>query len=135
MTTLQYTLVYFATVPIFFAIDLVWLGVIAKDFYRTHLGHLMGDVQWIPAIIFYLIYIVGIVLFAVSPAIQARSLLLALGLGALFGFIAYATYDLTNLATLKDWPVLVTVVDLIWGSVLTSSVATLSYLVAVRFIV
>jgi uncharacterized membrane protein len=85
MSGLQYTLVYFATVPIFFAIDIVWLAFVAKNFYREHLGHLMGDVQWLPALVFYLIYIVGIVIFAVAPAIEARSLMLAIGFGALFG--------------------------------------------------
>jgi len=135
MTLLQYTLTYLATVPIFLAIDAVWLGTMAPKFYQTHIGHLLGDVQWVPAAVFYLIYIVGIVLFAVEPGIRANTWWVATGLGALFGFIAYATYDLTNQATMKDWPLIVTVVDLAWGAILTGSVATVSYFVATKWIV
>jgi uncharacterized membrane protein len=112
----------------FFAIDLTWLGLIARKFYFGQLGHLMKtDINWIAAITFYLIFIVGILVFAVYPAINSNSIQKALILGALFGFIAYATYDLTNLATLKDWPVKLVVVDMIWGAVLSASVATITY--------
>jgi uncharacterized membrane protein len=119
--------IYATTLVIFFAIDLVWLGVVAKNFYRQHIGHLLGaEVNWGAAVLFYLVYIAGIVVFAVKPALDAGSAARALTHGALFGFIAYATYDLTNQATMRDWPVLVTVVDLAWGSVLTATVAWLS---------
>jgi uncharacterized membrane protein len=134
MTILQYIYLYGVAVTTFLAMDMVWLGLIAKDFYRTHLGPFMGDVQWLPAIIFYLLYTAGILLFAVLPGLQAQSLLRALMLGAVFGFLAYATYDLTNLATLRDWPLVVTLVDLAWGAVLTGSVATVTYYLASRFI-
>ncbi|MFO7695515.1 MAG: DUF2177 family protein [Vicinamibacterales bacterium] len=119
---------YAITLVIFFAIDLVWLAVVAKNFYRQHIGHLMSpEVNWGPAVLFYLIYIGGIVFFAVKPAIEAGSAARALAHGAAFGFIAYATYDLTNHATMRDWPALVTVVDLAWGTVLTATVAYLAY--------
>jgi uncharacterized membrane protein len=121
-------LVYLITVPIFFIIDLVWLGVIAKGFYQKHLGYLMRpQINWVAAILFYLLFIIGIVLFAVKPALEVQKPVWALVYGALFGFFAYATYDLTNLATVKDWPVIVTVIDLIWGTVLCGSVALGSY--------
>ena len=124
---------YAITLVIFFAIDLVWLGVVAKNFYRQYIGHLMSpDVNWGAAILFYLIYIGGIVFFAIKPAIEAGSAARALAYGAAFGFIAYATYDLTNQATMRDWPVLVTVVDLAWGTVLTATVAYLAYQVSSR---
>ena len=124
---------YAITLLIFFAIDLVWLGVVAKSFYRQHIGHLMSpDVNWGAAVLFYAVYIAGIVFFAIKPAIEAGSASRALAYGAFFGFIAYATYDLTNQATMKDWPVLVTVVDLAWGTVLTATVAFLSYQVSSR---
>ena len=127
-------LVYLITVPIFFAIDMIWLGVLAKDFYQRHLGYLMRpQVNWAAAIIFYLLFIVGIVIFAVKPALEARSPIQALVYGALFGFFTYATYDLTNLATIRDWPLIVTIVDLIWGTVLCGTVAWVSYLAASRF--
>jgi len=134
MSFLQLTLTYLATIPIFLAIDALWLTTMAPRFYQAHIGHLLGPVQWLPAAAFYSVYIVGIVIFAVSPAVHAKTWWVAAGLGALFGFIAYATYDLTNQATMKDWPLIVTVVDLAWGSILTGTVATLSYLVATRWI-
>jgi uncharacterized membrane protein len=124
---------YFITLLIFFAIDLVWLGVVAKNFYRQHIGHLMSaDVNWAPALLFYAVYIGGIVFFAIKPAFEAGSASRALAYGAFFGFIAYATYDLTNQATMRNWPVLVTVIDLAWGTVLTATVAFLSYQVSSR---
>jgi uncharacterized membrane protein len=133
MTLTRALSIYAVTLPIFFAIDLVWLGVVAKNFYRQHLGHLLSpQVNWTAAILFYLVFIAGIVFFAVRPALEVNSPLRALTYGALFGFLAYATYDLTNQATLRDWPVLVTVVDLAWGAVLSASVAYLSYQVTVR---
>jgi len=128
MTFTRPLLVYGITVPIFFAIDLVWLVVVAKSFYRQHLGHLLAaEVRWGPAILFYLVFIAGLVFFAVRPALAAGSATRALGYGALFGLVTYATYDLTNHATLRDWPAIVTAVDLAWGSVLSASVAFLSY--------
>jgi len=124
---------YLITLLIFFAIDLVWLAVIAKNFYRQHIGHLMSaDVNWPAALLFYAVYIGGIVFFAIKPAFEAGSASRALAYGAFFGFIAYATYDLTNQATMKNWPVLVTVIDLAWGTVLTGTVAFLSYQVSSR---
>lgn len=134
MTTIQYIYLYLMTIPAFFIIDMIWLGWIGKDFYKEQIGVLLGPVNWPAAIIFYLLYIVGIIIFAVSPALQAGSLGKAFLFGALFGFFAYATYDFTNLATVKDWPVLVTVVDLIWGTVLTGSVAAVSYYLGKAFL-
>lgn len=124
-------LLYALTVPVFFAIDMVWLGLIAKPFYAKHLGHLMAaKVRWTPALLFYLLYIAGILFFAVLPALDKGSLGRAVLSGALLGLLAYATYDLTNLATLRDWPLLVTIIDLLWGMILTGSVAAASYLLA-----
>jgi len=131
ITVVKTLLVYLITVPIFFIIDLVWLGVVAKGFYQKHLGYLMRpQVNWAAAILFYLLFIIGIVLFAVRPALELQSPMRALVYGALFGFFAYATYDLTNLATVRDWPVIVTVIDLIWGTVLCGAVALGSYVIS-----
>jgi uncharacterized membrane protein len=122
---------YLLTIPVFFAIDMVWLGVIAKDVYQKQIGHLLAStVNWPAALIFYLVYIYGIIHFAVLPGIEKESIKTVLTNAALFGFMAYATYDLTNLATLKDWPVKIVFVDLIWGMVLTSVVAFASYHIA-----
>ena len=121
---------YVIALPIFFVIDLIWVGFIAKNFYRQQIGYLMKDqFNWSAAMLFYLLFIGGLVFFVISPAIEKKSWMYALLSGALFGFITYATYDLTNLATVKEWPVLVTVVDLTWGAVLAASVATITYLV------
>ena len=131
VTPMKAFLVYLITVPIFFIIDLVWLGVIAKGFYQKHLGYLMRpQINWAAAILFYLLFIIGIVIFAVRPALELQSPMRALVFGALFGFFTYATYDLTNLATVKDWPVIVTVIDLIWGTVLCGAVALGSYVIS-----
>lgn len=129
MTIRQTVLLYFITLTVFFLVDMVWLGVVAKTFYRKHLGFLMGPkVVWPAAILFYLLFIAGLLVFAVRPALAAGAPLKALLLGAFLGLVAYATYDLTNLATLKDWPVVVTVVDLVWGTVLGGMVSWLSVL-------
>jgi uncharacterized membrane protein len=113
---------------------MIWLGLVASKFYQSQIGYLLGPVNWTAAVGFYLIYIVGIIIFAVNPALSADSLGKAVLFGALFGFFAYATYDFTNLATVKDWPLLVSVVDVIWGTVLTGSVAAASYYLAKLFI-
>lgn len=126
---------YFITLPIFFIIDMIWLGLIAKNFYAKHIGFLMKtNINWTAAIIFYLLFIVGLVIFVINPAIEKGSWVYAVLLGALFGLITYATYDLTNLATIKDWPLVVTIVDLIWGMVLASSVSVISFFVASKII-
>ena len=129
MSLLQFAYLYLLTIPVFFLIDMLWLGVLAKGFYQDKLGDFLGPINWTAAIIFYLIFIVGILIFAVAPALESQSLTKAIILGALFGFFTYATYDLTNLATLKDWPIIVVVVDIIWGAVLSGSVAAVSYLI------
>lgn len=122
---------YAIALPVFFAIDMIWLGLVAKDFYRTQIGALMKpEVNWAAAIVFYLIFIAGLVVFVISPAVEKASWKHALLFGALFGLVCYATYDLTNLAVAKDWPLLVTIVDMIWGTVLAASVSIVTYFIA-----
>lgn len=122
---------FFIALPVFFAIDMVWLVLVAKKFYSQHLGYIMRpDVGWAAAIIFYLLFIAGLVTFVISPAVEKQSWLHALIFGAFFGLITYSTYDLTNLATIKDWPLIVTVVDLIWGMVLSASISVITYFIA-----
>jgi uncharacterized membrane protein len=129
----RFALMYLVTVPVFFLIDLVWLGVVARDFYRSQIGSLMADpIIWWAAILFYLLSVAGIVFFAVLPALDAGSWTKALLLGAAFGFFTYMTYDLTNLATLRGWPVMLTVVDIAWGTVLCGTVATAGYFIGTR---
>ncbi len=119
---------------IFFAVDLLWLGLIAKSLYQNYLGHLLSDtVKWIPALIFYVLFLLGLVLFVIIPGIDKTSIYHVMVYGALFGLIAYATYDLTNLATLKDWPIKITLIDLTWGTFLGFSVSTITYLINLLF--
>lgn len=125
---------YSIALPVFFLIDMVWLGVVARNFYQKQIGHLMRpDVLWWPAILFYVLFVVGLVVFAIAPALDKKSVWHALLYGALFGFLSYATYDLTNLATLKNWPMLVTVIDLFWGTALGALVSVISYFIARKF--
>ncbi|MEO5499344.1 MAG: DUF2177 family protein [Candidatus Saccharimonadales bacterium] len=114
-------------------IDAVWLSIVANKFYKAQLGPLLLEKpNMIAAVLFYVIYVIGIVVFAVMPAVATGDWKVALGLGALLGLVAYATYDLTNLATLKGFPVKIVIVDLLWGTALTALVATLTYLVVSR---
>lgn len=127
---LHYLVAWIATAVTFFAIDLVWLGVVARSFYRDRIGALMLDqINISAAVLFYLIYVVGIVIFAVAPALQSGSWITALVFGALFGFFAYATYDMTNLATLRGWPLEVVVVDILWGTFITGASATIGFII------
>jgi uncharacterized membrane protein len=125
-----YLKLYVVTFIAFLAIDMIWLGLVARTFYQKYLGFLMTPTpNWFAAIIFYLLFIVGILFFVVVPGLKDNSLTTTMLRAALFGLITYSTYDLTNLATVKDWPVLVTVVDMIWGTVLSVSVSLVSFMV------
>ena len=126
--------VYLIAVVSFFAIDMVWLGVVAKNLYREQIGFIMKtNFNWIAAFSFYFLYIFGLVYFVINPALESGQITHAIFAGALFGLITYATYDLTNLATLENWPLKITIIDLIWGTVLGSSVSTLTYYVVGLF--
>jgi uncharacterized membrane protein len=125
-----YIKLYFATLAVFFVIDLVWLSLVARGFYQKQLGFLMSpSPKWFAAILFYLLFVVGLLMFVVVPGLEAGSLGTTLLRAAFFGLITYATYDLTNLATVKNWPVLITVVDLGWGTTLSVIVSLLSFLI------
>jgi uncharacterized membrane protein len=124
MTAGFFLKLYAATLLAFFAVDMVWLGLVARGFYQKHLGFLLRESpNWTAAIIFYLLFVAGLLVFAVLPALRNDSVKHVLALGAFFGLITYATYDLTNQATVKQWPVIVTVVDLAWGTVLAATVS------------
>lgn len=125
-----YTITYFASLLAFVVIDGIWLTFIANNFYQKHIGHLLApQVSFAPAIAFYLAFIGAIMLFCVAPGIEKSSLSWTIFLGLAFGAITYATYDLTNWATLKDWPFIVVAVDILWGAVLSASIATVGYFV------
>lgn len=124
-----YLKAYLGALATFLVIDAIWLGFIAKSFYAEQLGALMRDSpNMAAAAAFYAIYVGGVVLFAVRPALATESHWLALGLGAALGFMAYGTYDVTNYATLKGWPIAVVVIDILWGTALTALSALCGYL-------
>lgn len=120
-------LAYALALVIFLAIDLVWLSIMGSALYRPALGNiLLENFRSGPAIVFYLIFPIGIVLFAIHPALESGHYQLATIDGALLGFFAYATYDLTNFSTLRNWTLTITAVDIVWGSLVTSVAATLA---------
>ncbi|MDY0125823.1 MAG: DUF2177 family protein [Anaerolineaceae bacterium] len=127
MENIKTFLVAFA---VFLGIDMLWLTVIASKFYKSQIGHLMADkAKLLPAAIFYIIFIAAMVYFVIVPALEHQNMTQLLLSAAIFGFVTYATYDLTNMATLKDWPLLVTVVDLAWGTFISLAVSVITYLI------
>jgi uncharacterized membrane protein len=135
MNIIGFLKLYFLSLIIFLGIDAVWLTVIAKNFYTKYIGHLMSAAPNLPAaLVFYLLYIIGIVVFCVIPNVGRGSVINAVMLGALFGLCAYATYDLTNFATLKNWPLIVVVTDLAWGTFITAAVAGLTAFISQKFL-
>ena len=121
---------YAVSLLTFLALDFLWLGLVAKGFYRTHMGDLMrADIRWFPAFVFYGLFVFALLMFVVLPATGRASLSCVVGLGALFGLVAYATYDLTNLAVLEGFSARLAVVDMAWGTVLSTIVSVTGYFV------
>ena len=120
----KYLAAYAGTAAVMVALDMLWLGVIAKPLYQQGIGHLMADQPRIAvAVLFYLLYAAGVVIFAVSPQTGGTTWPVTLVMAALFGFFAYATYDLTNLATLRDWPLRLVLIDMAWGTLVSTAAA------------
>ena len=125
---------YLISTGIFLCIDAIWLGFIARGIYAKYLGYIMAkNIVWWAAGVFYLIFMAGLLFFVIEPSVRTQSIRYALAAGAFFGFVAYATYDLTNLATIEGWPLFVTVIDLIWGAFVASSTSVLSDMLINRF--
>lgn len=121
MTPFKWLAAYLGGLIVFLALDMLWLGFLAKDLYAMHFGDLMAsEVNWTAAGVFYLLFLVGVIVFVVRPALALGSLRHALGMGAFFGLVTYATYDLTNLATLRGFPAGIVLIDLVWGATLTA---------------
>ena len=128
MTWIQLAKAYCLTLLVFLAVDFLWLGLIAKGLYQRYVGHLFSEqVNWAAAFLFYLLFVLGLMVFVIYPAIKANAMMQALWKGMLFGLVAYATFDLTNLALLRGWPATITVVDILWGIVLSGIVSTAGY--------
>ena len=133
MTSAKLWQTYGVSLVAFLALDALWLGIVARGFYRDQLGTLLTpDVRWGAALLFYLLFVAGILVFAVLPAVERSSIGRALLLGGFFGVVTYAAYDLTNLATLRDFPATVAAVDMVWGGVLTATVSAVGFLFASR---
>lgn len=130
----KFTLVALVSLPLLVAGDLLWLGVIAHDFYWSTLGSLIAPtINWGAIIAFYILYVIGLTYFATLPALKAGSIRKAFILGGLFGFFTYMTYDLTNLGTLRDWSLTLSLVDMAWGFVLSAFVSSVTYLISKTF--
>ncbi len=124
---------YSIALPVFVALDLAWLGLVARRFYQDQIGHLLRtEINWVAAFAFYLVFLAGLVFFVIRPAVRRGSTSDALLHGAFFGLVTYAAYDLTNLAVAKDWTLLVTVVDMAWGAALGAGVAFMTFFLAGR---
>ncbi|MDZ3837467.1 MAG: DUF2177 family protein [Rhodospirillales bacterium] len=131
---MRHLVAYAAAAVVFLGLDFVWLGLVAKSAYRSWIGHLMRDeIHAVAAVLFYLVYVVGLVIFAIAPALKDAAWQTAALYGALFGFFAYGTYELTNYATLKDWPFAMVAVDMAWGTALSAVAATAGYAAARQF--
>ena len=128
MTWTQLAKVYGLTFLVFLAVDFLWLGVIAKQLYQRHLGHLFAEsVNWAAAFLFYLIFVLGLMVFVIYPAFKNGALTQALWMGALLGLVTYATFEPTSLALIKEWPAGIVLVDIGWGIVLGGIVSTAGY--------
>jgi uncharacterized membrane protein len=135
MTILNSIIMYTYTLLIFLGIDAVWLLVISKNFYKENIGHLMTDnPNLLAALIFYLFFVVGIIFFVIFPAVKDENIWKAVLNGAIFGFMTYATYDLTNYATLTDWPLKVVIIDILWGMFIAITTGVISYLITIKFL-
>ena len=128
---MPYIAAYLGAAVVFCLMDFIWLTLIAKSFYQSQMGALMAvDVRIVPAIIFYVLYLAGLVLFAISPALREQNWLMAVGLGLALGLVAYGSYDLTNMATLKGWSLSLTLVDIAWGAFVSAVSALAGFYVA-----
>lgn len=125
---------FLITLGVFLVIDIIWLAFISKALYSKHLSYLMAPkVNFVAAMIFYIIFILGLMYFVINPSLVKGDWLAALLPGVFFGLVSYSTYDLTNLATIRDWPLIITVVDLIWGSLLGGATSAISYFIIKAF--
>lgn len=128
-------LTFVITLLIFGAIDFLWLGAIAKNLYQQKIGFIMADkFNWVAALIFYLMYIGGMLYFVIFPSLNNGDWQTALLKGAILGVLCYGTYDLTNMATLKNWPYEIVIIDILWGAFLTGLTSVLSFIIAQKFL-
>lgn len=126
--------IYFIALAIFLGIDAIWLSFIAKEFYQKQIGILMkSNINWISAFLVYALFIFGLVILVIMPGIEKKSLINIVISGTLLGLVSYGVYDLTNLATLKNWTLIMTVVDMVWGALVGGLVSLFTYLIIIKF--
>lgn len=131
----QYVIKFAITFAVFITIDLIWLGIIAKPLYQYYLGNLLRTSPlWPAAILFYSLFIIGLIIFAIDPAVLAKDVKKGFIMGGLFGFFTYMTYELTNWAVIKDWPGEIVAIDILWGIILSSSVCGISSYLYLKYI-
>jgi len=127
--------IYLTTLVVFLGIDSIWLTQVSPSTYKHYIGYLLSDnPNLLAALIFYLLFVLGMVVLVILPALQKKSLQQAATHGALLGLVSYATYDLTNLAVVAGWPIAITVIDLAWGTSLSLATATISYSIAKKYL-
>ncbi len=135
MAVTKWLALYLLTLAVFLLLDMLWLAWLARGFYRSQLGALLAPRPvWAAAVVFYLLYVAAILFFVVQPALARHSLAWAAGAGAFLGLVAYATYDLTSLAVMANWPLRLTLVDLAWGTALTATVSGTAWLMGRWFL-
>lgn len=126
--------IYLLTLPVYIVLDILWTGFVGNRFYIPQIGSLMKpNINWVAIVLFYLIFTLGLVLFVISPAIEKQSVMHAILYGALFGLVTYATYDLVNLGLIKDWTVLISIIDIAWGVIVCGTVSAIVYSIASKF--
>ncbi len=136
ITTLKLVLIYLTSVGVFAGVDYIWLSKVAPKLYKENIGHLLADKPNLPAaVLFYVLFLVGLLIFAIVPGLNKQSIGYAALYGGLFGLFTYGTFDLTNQAVLKNWPTKITLIDMLWGVVLCTVVCSLVYVIANKYIV
>lgn len=124
-------IIYIASLATFIILDIIWLGVITRNYYSSEIGHLMSEkVNYLAAIAFYLIFVTGLVILAIMPGLKDENLKRTIINAAILGFVSYATYDLTNLATLKDWPLKMVLIDISWGTIISTITSIIGFYIS-----
>ncbi|MCK5811325.1 MAG: DUF2177 family protein [Clostridiales bacterium] len=132
---IKWIVIFLVTFIIFMIIDFLWLSIFAKKFYHKHLGYIMAKKQnMLATVIFYVVFIIGLVFFVINPAINKHSVVYAIFVGSFYGVVTYGTYNLTNFATIKNWPISITIIDLIWGGFLCGLISLTSYLLFINYL-
>lgn len=130
---MRYVKLFAVALPIALILDMAWIVIFGQDFYRSQIGFLLSEsVNWSAAIVFYIFFMIALIVFVIEPALKVHSLAKATVLGAFLGFSMYMTYDLTSLATTRDWPLAITLVDIVWGSLLSMIISVVTYTVATK---